>query len=211
MPGQIISISGVDGSGKSSIIGILQKRLQNKKIKTKYVWLRYNHYLTKFLLAFCRYAGFTEYKHFTNSRVVYHNFYRSKFISWLFIFLTFIDTFAASVCLVYIPLFFSKKIIICDRWVFDIMVDLEVDTHIGFTNHSLISKIFKMLIPKNCKYFLIFRNIDKVRNTKDESIRDKNFPVRYELYLSHSTDPLVRLINNDDTLENSVHQIINQL
>lgn len=208
MPGQIITISGVDGSGKSSVIELLQQHLENRNVKSRYVWLRYNHYLTKFLLAFCRFAGFTKYEYFENSRVVYHNFYKSSIVSWLFVLLTFIDTLMISFFLVYIPRLFLNKTIICDRWIFDIMVDLEVDTRINFSKDKFISKIFKLLIPNDCQYFVLFRDIDKVRSTRDESMNDANFPIRCKLYSTHSTDPLINCLDNNGTLEDTVDQII---
>ncbi len=211
MPGQIITISGVDGSGKSSVIELLQQHLEKRDIKSRYVWLRYNHYFTKILLAFCRYTGFTKYEYFENSRVVYHNFYKSSIVSWLFVLLTFIDTLVASFFLVYVPRLFSNKIIICDRWIFDIMVDLEVDTRIDFSKNKLITKIFKLLIPNSCQYFLVFRDIDKVRYTRDESMNDDNFPIRCKLYSIHSTDPLITCLDNNGTLEDTVNQIVKKI
>ena len=205
--GNIISISGVDGSGKTSIIDELIKDLEGCDVKTKYVWLRYNHYLTKGLLAFCRLTGYTRYQRYENSRVGYHEFYRSRIISWLFIGLTFIDTLFASIFKVYMPAIFTRKTTVCDRWIFDIMVDLEVDTKISFYQGTLLNSMFKSLIPKKAKCFLIKREFESVREEREESLNDSNFPKRHDLYIKHSTDAEFISINNDGTIEESVNQI----
>ena len=80
--GKIIAISGIDGCGKTSIIKELIKSLSKNGEESRYVWLRYNHYITKFLLAFCRLSGLTKYENVQGVRVGYHEFYRSKIISF---------------------------------------------------------------------------------------------------------------------------------
>lgn len=203
----IIVVSGVDGSGKTSVIDQLQLELENNNIQTRYIWLRYNHYLSKFVLAFCRFTGLTRYIHFTDSRVVYHDFYRSKVISWMFITTTFIDTFFVSLFKVYIPRLFSSKVIVCDRWIYDIMVDLEVDTHIKFSNDGWLKKIFMSLLPADAPCYLISRDMDKVRKERDESLNDDNFPIRCELYKRHSEDDRLIIVDNNGTIDMSVQQI----
>ena len=205
----IIVISGIDGSGKTSIIEGVVKALASKGQESHYVWLRYNHYFTKFLLGFCRLTGFTRYEYFEKSRVGYHNFYKSKIISWLFIILTYIDTLAVSIIKVYLPAFISNKTIICDRWVYDIVIDLEIDTHIDFTKGSFFPKSFKRLLPKNSLYFLIQRDYEKVRQVRDENMNDRNFSKRYGLYLKHSSEPDINVVDNNGSLEESINQVLN--
>ena len=51
---KIICLSGVDGSGKTTLSKMLANELHKKGFNVSYVWMRYNHYLTKPLLGFCR-------------------------------------------------------------------------------------------------------------------------------------------------------------
>lgn len=207
---KIIVVSGVDGSGKTSVIEQLQEKLNGEGHTTRYVWLRYNHYLSKFVLAFCRFTGLTRYLHYESSRVVYHDFYRSKIISWMFIATTFIDTFFASLFKVYLPMLWSKDIIICDRWIYDIMVDLEVDTRVKFSNDSLLKKIYLALLPSVARCYVISRDLDQVRKERDESLNDDNFPVRGELYKRHSADGRLIIVDNNGTIDSSVQQILTE-
>ena len=208
---KIISISGIDGSGKTTIIDAVKRELARQGCESRYVWLRYNHFLTKFLLAFCRIIGLTKYEHFEKSRVGYHNFYKSKLISWLFILLTFIDTLGVSIIKVYLPAIFSKKTIICDRWMVDILIDLEVDTRLDFSHGSFVSRLFKSLLPAGSQYFIIKRKFDVVRKARDESMNDRNFPRRFSLYERHSNEPGVQIIDNNGTLENTIKQVVDMV
>lgn len=205
---KIIIVSGIDGSGKTTIIEAVKKELSSQGRESSYVWLRYNHYLTKFLLAFCKVIGLTKYEHFEKSRVGYHNFHTSKVISWLFIGFTFVDTLVVSFFKVYLPALLSKKIIICDRWIVDILIDLEVDTKLNFSHGSFVSRLFKSLLPANNQYFIIKRGFNIVRQARDESMNDRNFPRRYELYERHSKESEVQIIDNNGTLENTIRQVV---
>jgi len=208
---KIISFSGIDGCGKTSIITQLRKRLLIQGKTTKYVWLRYNHYLTKLLLGFCRITGYTKYENIKGIRVGYHEFYRSRFVSYLFIFLTYIDTLAATIFAVYIPSIFTKHIVVCDRWVFDIIVDLEVDTGINFSEKSFFIKAFKKLIPQRASCFLIQRNIQCVTKSRPEHIHDRNFIKRFRLFEQFVEDQRIKTIDNNASIENSVEKVLNTL
>lgn len=179
----ILSYSGIDGSGKTSIIDGVSGVLESNGYRTKYVWLRYNHYITKILLIFCRLIGLTKYKTIDGVRVGHHDFYKSKIISYAFIWLTYIDTLIVSLLLVYLPRLFSNVTIICDRWILDILIDLEIDTKINLDD-TFILKMFFALIPDNAKCFIIYRDYDLVHDAREEHKIDKNFKDRYELYYS---------------------------
>lgn len=52
-----IIISGIDGSGKTTVINALQERLQRQGARASYIWMRYNHYLIKVMNAIARLLG----------------------------------------------------------------------------------------------------------------------------------------------------------
>ena len=205
----ILSYSGIDGSGKTSIIEGVSKALQKKGHKTRYIWLRYNHYFTKILLVFCRLIGLTHYQTIDGVRIGHHDFYKSKIISYAFIFLTYVDTLLISLLLVHLPRLFSNTTIICDRWVLDILIDLEIDTKIKL-NNSFISRMFYFLIPGKAKCFIIYRDYDPVLNARDEHIIDKNFSDRYKLYYSSKYDRF-EVINNVEDLDDVINKAIDMV
>lgn len=211
MTSPIISFSGVDGSGKTTIINEVSRVFSERGKSTRYVWLRYNHYLTKPLLALCRLAGLTKYETVNGIRVGYHQFYRSKIVSYLFVLLTYIDTLATTILLVYIPAHFAHKTIICDRWVFDIMVDLEVDTGMSFASGTFPAKIFKALIPSYAICFLIRRDFQIVEKTRKENAFHRHFPKKYQLFERLANESCIKVVNNTASIQEIVEQIMKEL
>jgi thymidylate kinase len=205
--GKIISFSGIDGCGKSTILDTIRHRIEKEGKSTRYVWLRYNHYLTKFLLGVCRIIRLTKYEYPNGIRVGYHEFYRSKYFSFLFILLTFIDTLYISIVTVYLPAIFTKKIIFCDRWVFDILVDLEIDTRINFSKHIFVKKIFKKLIPHTAVCFLIRRNLDQVKAQRIEHTYDRNFMQRFQLFERLVKDKRLIVVENNKELKSTIGNV----
>ncbi len=205
---KIISFSGIDGCGKTTIINNLQRLLLKNQKDSSYVWLRYNHYLTKFLLAYCRLVGLTKYEYPNGIRVGYHNFKHFKIISLLFIFFTYIDTLFASIFKIYIPAYFSDKIIICDRWVPDILIDLEIDTGIKISTFCITRKLFENLVPKNTFSFILRRNFKCVVDQRPEHLFDINFPLRFTLFNSRFNNKNFITIDNNGSIDASIKQII---
>jgi len=206
--GRIIAVSGVDGCGKSSIIENVMADLAKQGRPCRYVWLRYNHYLTKGLLAVCRLAGLTKYEYFEGVRVGYHEFYRSRIISHLFVWLTYIDTLMASAALVYGPALFSDKVIVCDRWVIDIMVDLEVDTGIRFAPGGFYYRLFTALVPQSSRNFIIERDPDLIRQVRMENVHDRNFLKRVKLYRWHGKNGGAEMVENNGEIGRAVGRIL---
>lgn len=206
----IICISGVDGCGKTSIIDGVRRELEADGRSTRYVWLRYNHYLTKFLLVFCRLVGLTRYEYPDGVRVGYHDFYRSRLVSWLFVAFTYIDTLLVSILLVYLPSLLTSRVLVCDRWVLDIMIDLEIDTKISFSAGGWLERLFRGLMPRSSQCYLIVRDQEAVLQCRPENERDRNFQRRWNLYKEYSARPWVTSIENKTTIEDAVTQIVDR-
>jgi hypothetical protein len=83
-----------------------------------------------------------------------------------------------------------------------------VDTRLDFSHGSFVSRLFKSLLLADSQYFIIKRDFDVVRKTRDESMNDINFPRRYNLYTRHSNEPGIQIIHNNGTVENAIKQVI---
>ncbi len=210
-PHAVIVVSGIDGSGKSTIIDGLRSALLERGTRVRYVWLRYNHYLTKLLLAYCRVAGHTRYEQIDGHRVGYHDFADRWVVSRLFMLLTFVDTALASMVKVYLPRAFTTSTTICDRWITDILVDLEIDTGIRIEEGSVWWRLWQALEPARASRFLITRDIDRIAEVRPESRVDQNFGKRQLLYQRHAARDDIILVANDGTVRSAVDSILVQL
>jgi len=184
--------------------------LEERHFSTRYVWLRYNHYLTKIVLAYARVAGYTRYEMVNGVRVGCHDFRRSAALSWLFVAVTFVDAVVTSLLLVYIPCIFRNQVTICDRWILDILVDLEVDTGIRLDN-TVVGRWFLGLLPVDAKCFLIERAREEVSQARAENRADKNFSLRLSIYERYSSQLWVTVIDNNRTVSDAVSRIIAML
>lgn len=178
----IIFFSGIDGSGKTVVIENLIKELNQQGFKTRYVWMRYNHYLSKLLLAVCRLTGFTKYHQIAGHKLGVHHFYRSRIISYLFIFSSLIDTAVATFLKLLLFLNRTDAVIVCDRFVIDILVDLMIDTRKFDLFDCLWGQAFKRLVAPHARTFYIRRPLKEIIDVRPESEYDTTFLMRVVLY-----------------------------
>ena len=176
-----IIISGIDGSGKTTIINGVANVLKRKNINFEYHWLRYNHLIAKLLHGFARLIGLSK-RYKSQGKIKYrHEFYRSYIFSKVYIIATFVDTLIGKVFLS-----IGRKnveYILCDRWVNDIIIDLGVKTGNKDIFKSRWYKIYLNLLPKvNSYQFVIYRNINDIKNCRTENQEDPDFDQRNYLY-----------------------------
>lgn len=212
MKDRVIVISGIDGSGKSTVIAELKNSLLKLGYPVYSPWLRYNHYLTKGVFAIAKLLGLYSYETRNGKRVLgYHDFYRSRFISILFIFTTFIDTLFASLVKIYIPVYVFRRTVICDRWVPDILVDVAIDTGKDKLEKNMVWKLFWLLVPKRAKVFVIMRNSHDVLICREENRISRDFNRRFSMYNDLTKLGGAHAVNNNGPVSASVSQIFDVL
>lgn len=201
-----IVISGIDGSGKTTVINALKENLTQQGYRVSYIWLRFNHYLAKAMHLFARMSGLSIPKDNEMGHVWQHQFYKSKLFCWLYIRATYVDTLISR--LKYNKVAKGSDVVICDRWVTDILVDLATKTHDKDFIHSKWTKRFIRIMPKESRLFIVHRNISDVLECRIENQIDPDFKLRMNVYedIKHLSPFLV--VGNNGTVENSVQQII---
>ena len=126
----------------------------------------------------------------------------------MFVLLTFVDTFFASLVKVYIPAYILQKTVICDRWVPDILIDIAIDTGKKKLNRDVVWKVFRWLIPKHAKTFVIMRNYRDVLNCREENRLNRNFNTRFSMYKDLCSIGDGQSIDNRGSVDKAVRQII---
>jgi len=196
---RLIYVMGIDGAGKSTVVEWLAKTLRDKGLPVEVRWLRFNHFFSKPLLGFCRLVGLTRYETVRGVRVGYHNFYRSRLVSWIFIVLQYLDALRIRWFWIAPRLRRGDRILILDRFIYDILVDVMVDTRITDLDRHPLGKAFLKLLPESALVLFVIRDKEKLLEARPESNVDRNFSSRMDLYLALSArHGLIPLQNNGD-------------
>lgn len=198
---RIAYVMGIDGSGKTTVTEYLARAYGNKGYEVDVVWLRFNHVLTKPLLGLCRVLGLTRYEMIDGIRVGYHEFYRSKLISWAFVYLQYLDALRVTWSVVKPWQKDEKKVLILDRFVYDILIDLMIDTRIERLDTTWIGRRLAALLPEEAITIPVFRNREQLLEARPESRVDRNFDERLRLYEELVRRQELTPLLNDSTLE----------
>lgn len=204
-----IIISGIDGSGKSTIIDQTKQTLEYDGKKVGYIWLRMNHYLTKCMHALARVLGLSVKVHNEMGDVWQHRLYKNQTFCSVYILTTYLDSWVSR--LKYNKIAKENDIVICDRWITDILVDLATKTHRSDFLDSKWPRRFMKILPKETKMYVIVRNTEALMDCRLENRVDPDFQLRLDIYEKLCKQGYVSVVNNNGTIANSVKQIIDSL
>lgn len=200
-------ISGIDGSGKTTVIDSLRDSLKLQGKKTEYIWLRFNHYFAKIMHAIARVLKLSVRVNNEMGIVWQHQLYKSKLFCWFYIWATYFDTKIGKLKYKRVAKQ-NPDVIICDRWVTDILVDLATKTRDRNFFDSVWVQRFLKILPEKTTLFIIFRDKTEILNCRIENRTDPDFEFRNNLYNDLLTKPFVSAIDNSGKIKESVQQII---
>jgi hypothetical protein len=205
---QFIVISGIDGCGKTTVIERLRRRLEQEGLTTRYEWMRYNHRLVRPVHALSRLVGLSRRCEVEGRSIWRHEFHRSRSFSSFYIFLTWLDAWLGLLLLATRLLFKDIDVVVCDRWVQDILVDLAVDTRrrslLGGSWYTRFSRI----LPRSARQYLIVRNAEAIVSARPDVRRDLSGSFRHRLYRRLTRNPDLVVIRNDGTVDAAVEAIL---
>jgi len=188
-----IYFMGPDGSGKTSFLKDVESVYLSLGKLTQYIWLRSPKILSKPLMAYCRLIGLTKYTIIDGVKYGKHEFYRSKFVSWLFPILQLIDF--------KFKWFLTPKkidsILLFDRFSLDTLADLMVDTHRFNLHQKWFGKAFIKLIPKNTNMILLDVHEENIRLRKKDTLYDEHLQNKIKVYNILSKDLNIKVIDNN--------------
>jgi len=207
---KIIFVTGVDGSGKSFFTEKLVSELEKRHIPVVHLWSRFNNITSKPLLGLCRLIGLNYYENHNGVTIGYHDFEKSKIVSWLFILFQIIDVWLVTLFRIR-PKLIGKRILVCDRGAYDTLIDVMVDTKNINLYKSSLGKAFLKFLPVRHKVFFIVREPQKIFEGRPDVKLDKNFRMRYEMYQACSKEFKWTAIQNNGTSEETLNSILSQL
>ena len=204
---QFLVISGIDGCGKTTVIGRLRDRLETEGFTTCYEWLRYNHRLVRPVHGLSRLVGLSRRYRIEDQCVWRHEFHRSRLFSSFYILLTWLDVWLGRLLLARRVSRRKVDIVVCDRWVPDILVDLAVDTRRRDLLAGIWHSRFTRILPPAVRQYLIVRDSERVVSARPEVRQDMSHSFRQKLYGRLERSPDVVVVQNNGTVEAAVDAI----
>lgn len=202
-----IIISGVDGSGKTSIIDGIKTALELEGKSVSYIWMRQNNHLVTLLHAIAKIVGLARKEDTPMGKMWLHYFYNSPLFCWFYIRATYIDNWLARKK----PLKLKTDYVICDRWVNDIIIDLASATHQPRLLNSPWFYRFQRLLPDDCKQFIVIRSKKYVMGCRVENTFNPDFEYRFNLYIKLAKEPFIVKVDNNGSLDDSIKFVLANL
>lgn len=202
-----IIISGIDGSGKSTVIEHLKTSLETQGNTVECIWMRYNHYLVKCMNALARLLRLSVKVHNEMGTVWEHRLHKSPLFCSVYIWCSYFDNLIA-----------KRKVdgikadyIICDRWINDILIDLGAECRRDNILEGAWFKRFQNILPKGALQFVVHRDLDDVLGCRIENHTNPDFKYRWNLYEQLEKKPEVFVVDNCGSIENSINQILTEI
>lgn len=202
-------IAGPDGSGKTSYLREVEQKLIQQQIKYKHIWIRSPKITSKPLMLFCRITGLTQYKVIDGVKYGKHEFYRSKFVSWLYPLLQYID-FLIKWNLEKRKLK-DSEILLFDRHALDTLIDIMVDTGKMDLHKRRIGKAFIHLIPTNTSTIVMDVDEAVIRARKKDTLHDEHLSQKVTAYRFVSESLGLKVIDNNRSYEEVKKDVFNYL
>ena len=144
----VIVITGIDGSGKTTIANLLVKHLRSKGCKTKYVWIKSLHTLAYLISRIFESQGWHRLVKNPNKIVVSRfELPRSKSAEKIWPTIEFISVLPWIILKVNLAIFFGFTIV-ADRYIIDTIVSIAMRTRNSFFVESFLGKLLLRMIPK---------------------------------------------------------------
>lgn len=206
----LISIVGVDGSGKTTLANWLASEAKAQGHNPVLVWSRFRNYLSKPLLAITRLTGHNYYKTIDNINFGFHDFEKLIVYRELFAILQAIDVNIAA----YMRISRQRTIsnpVICERGPWDTLVDVTTDTGLDWLPTSQLGAVYSLTMRHDAQVLWIKRSRDNILETRPELVNDHKLMPRMEVYEKLAMRHNWHVIENNGSLEAAKEQIRNIL
>lgn len=202
----IIIFTGVDGAGKTTHSKLLMEELEAKGCSVKYVWGGFFHFFSLPLLAYARGMGYTETYRVGSKQVSCHCFHRSRLLAFLYPITLLIDTFIFNLVFI-IPYTLIGKSVICDRFVYDILVHLMVSLNDPEIMYKNCARLYLSLIPCESRVIMLKTSPHLLLKRREDIANDKTLHYKIMLYERIAKIFKIPVINSDKSVI-CVHQQI---
>jgi hypothetical protein len=201
---RILAVTGVDGSGKTTIAEWMYAELERRGYKPTIVWSRFNNLVSLPFLLATRLTGHNYYQINEEVRMGYHDFQNfPAFLRWLFVWMQIVDVNIASQRRI-MKVASKHQVIICERGPWDTLVDVASDTGFMQLSDSPYIERFMGSVAPFAHILLIDRDLDLIRGSRPELDHDVRIEFRQHYYRRLASNCHWGVLENNDTLDSAL-------
>ena len=167
MPKAVCLIGG-DGTGKTAHAKKIVTDLQKAGAKCSYVWFGQPYLLAYLFMFLCNRLGYTK-NHLLPNRTVCqeHQYYLNGALAFVWPWLQLFDLTFLMLARVYLPAWRGITVV-CDRFVYDTMVELMADTRDDKLHQRTVGKAIAALKPPFARVFRLSVNVETAFSRRDD-------------------------------------------
>ena len=192
---RLVALTGVDGGGKTFLLGALQARLDAAAVPHRHVWTRFRNYLSKPFLALTRLTGHNRKEELDGVRTGYHDFAGRSWLAWPFLWLQVLDNLLDIWWRYHRSA--DRRVVLADRCIYDTLVDLAVDTGLDDVVLGPLGHWLVRLLPAPRLVVVLDRPVAAIRATRPDVLLDRNFARRRTLYQRLAREFALPVVVND--------------
>lgn len=197
-------LSGIDGGGKSTLIGRLREQMDTCQQPCHYVWSRYRNYLSKPFLGLMRLTKYSVMEKHGDIRIRYHHFH-SPWLAWPFLAMQWVDN-ALDILLRTYTLRRDRPIL-SDRCTIDTLVDLAVATGRSDFIFGNYGKSLAKIFPNPHQKIIISCDKETIISRRPDVAIDKNLDLRLTLYRTLAERWNIPLLENNGSIDEALNAV----
>jgi len=191
--GRLISFSGIDGSGKTTQVKLLQDRLKQNGVETLKMWSRWRPLLSLPLLQVLRRTSQVQVHKADFLSIVEFQDPKNDAIASVWCFVTQLENLLKTSLKILLPLTLGRTVI-CDRYALDLLVDGKSDLHDPPTRMRLGFRLLRLL-PRPDQAFLIDIDAEAAYGRKPDLPSVSHNVKRVRLYIDLYKQAGVKLMD----------------
>jgi thymidylate kinase len=202
---KVICLGGGDGTGKTAHATQIIKELQTRGAKCRYEWFGQPYLLSYPFMFLCNKLGYTKNHKLPNHIVCQeHQYWRSSALAFVWPWIQLLDLAVLVLLRVYLPVW-RGSMVVCDRFVYDTLVEVMTDTNDPKLPEKAAGKMMLSLRPAAAVVVRLNVSAQTAFSRKNDVPDERFLRVRRDNYERLSSQLHLKTVNAEEPFQ-TVHR-----